>query len=138
MSDLALRAMMQQLLGGVLAEEDALLLQELARRLILSGTTVAANGLVDLGTVTGDFPNLETGDIQADSANIDVLTANTAEVLTANVDALTANTAEIATGNVATLFSANANITTVRGTNIYANLVSANTVTGNNIVIPVV
>jgi len=48
MSDLAIRAMMQSLLGGSTSQEETLLFSELARRLILSGLNINSSGTINV------------------------------------------------------------------------------------------
>lgn len=66
MSDLAIRAMLQAMLGSVTSVEDYFLLQELARRIILSGISISSSGVISFGSPTfapSAIQNLGTGTI---------------------------------------------------------------------------
>ncbi|MGV1037703.1 MAG: hypothetical protein ACOYD0_11865 [Candidatus Nanopelagicales bacterium] len=159
MADFATLAALQQLLGGITSQEEEFLMAELARRMILSGTQVDANGLIYLGTVTASFSSLGvSGTLTVNNAaivngEIRTLSANTISANTANIRTLTSNQATItnlnvATGNVTTLTGnaatlsniqfTYANGTTLKAIDASANTFSANTVTANNLILPIV
>lgn len=59
MSDMAVRALMQSILGGSTAQEDQALVNEVARRFILSGFTVSNTGVISFSIPVFDVSILQ-------------------------------------------------------------------------------